>query len=429
MLFASTRFAPARFWSVVRLMRPVALFAAPLLLASVALFAQAPTPAPVPQPAPQPVPAAVPVAIPPAPAASGASWILMDATSGQILAGQNYDAPRAPASLTKVMTSYVVAAELAAGRISKDDQVLISERAWREGGAGTSGSFSGLEVNSRAPFEAVMTGMVVQSGNDASIALAEHIAGTEEAFAQLMNSYAKTLGMTNSHFVNAHGLDAEGQVMSARDMAILSRALITQFPEAYALHSLKEFTWNGITQHNRNGLLWKDPSVDGIKTGHTVKAGYCLAASAKRGDMRLISVVMGIETTNRSDAFRRREGDNLALLNWGFRFYETHALFDPSKALATQPLYKGEAEQIALGVAKPVLVTLSRGRYADLKPQIDVPKQLLAPVAKGQAIGTVRVLLEGKPVAEAPLVAMDAVAEAGFVGRMVDEFRLWWNAD
>ncbi|MCZ8318775.1 MAG: D-alanyl-D-alanine carboxypeptidase family protein [Lysobacteraceae bacterium] len=410
-------------------MRPAVLIAFPLLFAASLALAQAPEPTPVPTPVAAPRPSTAPVAIPPAPRSSGAAWVLMDATSGRILAGENDDVPRAPASLTKVMTSYVVAAELAAGRIRKDDAVLISERAWREGGAGTAGSFSGFEVNSRAPLETVMTGMVVQSGNDASIALAEHVAGTEEAFAQLMNSYAKKLGMTQSNFVNSHGLDAEGQVMSARDMAILSRALVNQFPEAYALHSMKEFTWNGITQHNRNGLLWKDPSVDGIKTGHTSTAGYNLAASAKRGDMRLISVVMGIQTDSRAEAFRLREGDNLALLNWGFRFFETHALFDPAEALATQPLYKGEADTVALGVARPILVTLPRGRYGDLKPQIDVPKQLLAPITKGQAIGTVRVMLDGKPVAEAPLVALSAVPEAGFVGRMVDEFRLWWNAE
>lgn len=404
------------------------LFAASLLLAQDPLPQPTPTPTAVPRPS-VPTPAARPVAIPPAPASQGAAWILMDATSGQVLAGQNIDTPRSPASLTKVMSSYVVAAELAAGRIRKDDAVLISERAWREGGAGTTGSFSGFEVNSRAPLETVMTGMVVQSGNDASIALAEHIAGTEEAFADLMNSYAKKLGMTNSNFVNSHGLDAPGQVISARDMAILARALIRDFPEAYALHSMKEFTWNGITQHNRNGLLWKDPSVDGIKTGHTGTAGFNLAASAQRGDMRLISVVMGIETDSRAEAFRIREGDNLALLNWGFRFYETHALFDPAKALATQPLFKGEAETVELGVARPILVTLPRGRYGDLRPKIDVPKQLLAPIAQGQAIGTVRLVLDGKDVASAPLVALKPVAEAGFFGRLYDEFRIWWNAE
>jgi len=417
-------------------MRHLSLLALPLLIAASLAVAQAPAPQPVPTPAAQPVPrptlptpAARPVAIPPAPASQGAAWILMDATSGQVLAGQNIDTPRSPASLTKVMSSYVVAAELAAGRIRKDDQVLISERAWREGGAGTTGSFSGFEVNSRAPLETVMTGMVVQSGNDASIALAEHIAGTEEAFADLMNSYAKKIGMTNSHFVNSHGLDAPGQVITARDMALLSRALITQFPEAYALHSMKEFTWNGITQHNRNGLLWKDPSVDGIKTGHTSTAGFNLAASAKRGDMRLISAVMGVEADSRSAAFRIREGDNLALLNWGFRFFETHALFGGTQPLATQPLFKGEADTLALGVVAPVLVTLPRGRYNDLQPKIDVPKQIVAPIAKGQAIGTVRVTLDGKEVARAPLVALQPVAEAGFLGRLYDDFRMWWNAE
>lgn len=411
---------------------PTVLPALLAVLLTAPLSAQAPAPQPVPQPVLRPAapaPAATPAAIPPAPASQGAAWVLMDATSGQILAGHEIDTPRAPASLTKVMTSYVVAAELAAGRIKRDDMVLISERAWREGGAATAGSYSGFDVNTRAPFEKVMTGMVVQSGNDASIALAEHVAGTQEAFADLMNRYAKQLGMTNSHFVNAHGLDAEGQVITARDMAILARALIRDFPEAYALHSIKEFTWNGITQHNRNGLLWKDPSVDGIKTGHTSRAGYNLAASAKRGNMRLISVVLGVETSNRADAFRIREGDNLALLNWGFRFYETHALFDPATPLATLPLYKGEADTVALGVAAPLLVTLPRGRYGDLKPVIDVPKQIIAPISEGQTIGTVRVQLDGRTVAEAPLVARQAVAEAGFFGRLYDEFRLWWNAE
>ncbi len=402
------------------------------LLASSLLLAQVPQPQSLPQPQSVPRPSAVParpMAIPPAPASQAAAWILMDATSGKILAGHNIDVPRSPASLTKVMSSYVVAAELAAGRVRKDDAVLISERAWREGGAGTTGSFSGFEVNSRAPLETVMTGMVVQSGNDASIALAEHIAGTEEAFADLMNSYATKLGMTNSRFVNSHGLDAPGQVMTARDMATLSRALITQFPQAYALHAMKEFTWNGITQHNRNGLLWKDSSIDGIKTGHTRSAGFNLAASAKRGNMRLISVVMGVEAGSRAEAFRIRESDNLALLNWGFRFYETHALFDPATTLASQPLFKGKAETVALGVAGPILVTLPRGRYSDLKPQIDVPKQIVAPIAQGQTIGTVRVMLDGSEVASAPLVALKPVAEAGFFGRMVDEALMWWRAE
>jgi D-alanyl-D-alanine carboxypeptidase (penicillin-binding protein 5/6) len=411
-------------------MRPAALIVLPLLLAAATLPAQTPQPVPVPVPVPQAAAAPTgPVAIPPAPASSAAAWILMDVASGRILAGQNYDAPRAPASLTKVMSSYVVAAELAAGRIRRDDTVLISERAWREGGAGTAGSFSGFEVNSRAPLEAVMTGMVVQSGNDASIALAEHVAGSEEAFVQLMNHHARRLGLRNTNFANSHGLDAEGQVMSARDMATLVRALVNHFPEAYALHSIKEFTWNGITQHNRNGLLWRDPSVDGVKTGFTRSAGFNLAASAERDGMRLVSVVMGIDAPTRAESFRLRESDNLALLNWGFRFFESHALFDPATPLATQPVFKGRADELALGVARPLRVTLPRGRYADLRPQIDVPKRILAPVTRDQAIGTVRVLLDGEVVASAPLVALAEVPEAGFIGRMVDEFRLWWNAE
>lgn len=410
-------------------MRPAVLIALPLLLATASLFAQTPVPVPQPQPVPQPVPAPVPVAMPPAPASSAAAWILMDAASGRILAARNEEVPRSPASLSKVMTSYVVAAELAAGRIRLDDAVLISERAWREGGAGTAGSFSGFEVNSRAPLEAVMTGMVVQSGNDASIALAEHIAGSEEAFVQLMNQHAERLGLRQTRFVNSHGLDAEGQVMSARDMATLVRALVKHFPAAYALHSRKEFTWNGITQHNRNGLLWRDASVDGVKTGFTRTAGFNLAASAERDGMRLISVVMGIDAPTRAESFRLRETDNLALLNWGFRFFETHALFDPATALTTQRVFKGETDALPLGVARPLHVTLPRGRYGDLRPQIDVPRHLIAPIARGQAIGTVRVMLDGELVASAPLVALAAVPEAGFVGRMIDEFRLWWNAE
>ena len=194
--------------------------------------------------------------------------------------------------------------------------------------------------------------------------------------------------MTRSHFVNAHGLTAEGHVMTARDIAMLSRALINQFPEHYALYKIKEFTYGGIQQWNRNGLLWKDASVDGLKTGHTSAAGYCLAASAKRGDQRLISVVLGIDTTAASEGFKAREEGNLALLNWGFRFFETHSVYDAGEQVADQPLWRGEAETVALGVAEPLLVTLPRGRYADLQPSMDVPKQLVAPITKGQQIGT-----------------------------------------
>ena len=394
------------------------------LLATVA-FAQTPAPAPV--PAAPAAPAAAPM--PSAPVPQGKAWILMDHTSGQVLAGENIDTPLDPASITKVMTSYVVAAEMAQGKVSKDDMVRISENAWRSGGAGTDGSYSALAVNSQVPLQDVLHGLVIQSGNDAAIALAEHVAGSEAAFVDLMNQYAKTLGMNASHFENAHGLSAPGHVMSARDIAILSRALISHFPEHYALHKIKEFTYGGIQQWNRNGLLWKDASVDGLKTGHTSAAGYCLAASAKRGEQRLVSVVLGVDTNSRNEGFRLREQGNLALLNWGFRHFETHSVYGAGEQVAEHQIWRGAAETVSLGVTEPLLVTVPRGRYGELKPSMDVPKQLSAPVAKGQAIGTLRLSLDGKVVAERPLVALAEVAEGGFFKRMSDDFWLWWESE
>lgn len=393
-------------------------------LVATAAFAQSP--------APQPVPArpAAPVApMPAAPVPQGKAWILMDDISGQVLAGENIDQPLEPASITKVMTSYVVAAEMANGKIKADDRVRISENAWRSGGAGTDGSYSALAVNSEVKLDDVLRGLVIQSGNDAAIALAEHIAGSEAAFVDLMNAYAARIGMRNTHFVNAHGLSAPGHVMTARDIALLARALISQFPEHYALYKIKEFTYNNIQQWNRNGLLWKDASVDGLKTGHTSAAGYCLVASAKRGDQRLISVVLGIDTPSRSEGFKAREEGNLALLNWGFRFFETHAVYEAGARIADQVLWRGAAESVALGVAEPLRVTLPRGRYAELKPSMDVPRQLLAPIRKGQKIGTMRLSLDGKVVAERPLVALADVAEGGFFKRMSDDFWLWWESE
>ena len=368
--------------------------------------------------------------MPDAPVPTGAkAWVLMDHASGQVLAGDNIDTPLDPASLTKVMTSYVVAAEMARGKVKAEDMVRISENAWKSGGAGTDGSYSALAVNSEVKLDDVLHGLVIQSGNDAAIALAEHVAGSEAAFVDLMNRYAAQLGMTNSHFENAHGLTAEGHVMTARDIALLSRALISQFPEHYALYSIKEFTYGGIQQWNRNGLLWKDASVDGLKTGHTAAAGYCLAASAKREDQRLISVVLGIDSSNRSEGFRLREEGNLALLNWGFRFFETHRVYEAGARVADQKLWRGEQDTVALGVEQPLLVTLPRGRYGDLKPTMDVPAELVAPIAKGQAIGTVRLSLDGKVVAERPLIALEAVPEGGFFKRMSDDFWKWWESD
>jgi len=358
--------------------------------------------------------------VPPPPPVVGKAWLLMDYATGQILAGHNVDERVEPASLTKVLTSYVIAAEMKAGKVRPDDQVMMTENAWRKGGAGTDGSFSGFPVNQTAPLVDMEKGMVVQSGNDAAIALAEHVAGSEEAFAALMNAYARKIGMKNSHFVNSHGLSDPDHYSTARDLALLGRALIRDFPEAYAYNAIREFTVGPITQRNRNVLLWRDQSVDGIKTGHHSGAGYCLMASAKRGDQRLISVVMG------STSEAQRANDSLALLNWGFRFFETHVLYDADQPVATQRVWKGKANELRLGVAEPLLVSMPRGRYAHLKPSMDVPKALVAPIAKGQELGRVRVVLDGKVIAESPLVALEDVEKAGFFKRLWHEFLMWW---
>ena len=382
-------------------------------------FAQQPAPAP--KPAAQ-APASDALPVPPPPEVAGTAWIVMDAASGNVLAGENIDQPLEPASITKVMTSYVIAAEMAGGKVSEDDQVMMTEHAWRTGGAGTDGSYSGFEVNKTAPLVQMEKGMVVQSGNDAAIALAQHVAGSVDAFAALMNMYAERIGMRSSHFVNPTGLPAEGHVSSARDLALLGRALIRDFPKAYSYNSIREFTVGPITQPNRNVLLWRDQSVDGIKTGHTSGAGYCLMASAERGDQRLITVVLG------STSEKQRADDSQALLNWGFRFYETHKLYDAGTQVADQKVWKGASDRLQLGVAEPLLVTIPRGRYERLKPMMDVPKTLVAPIAKGQEIGTVKVMLDDKVVAQRPLVALNAVEEGGFFKRLWDEFWMWWES-
>ena len=397
------------------------LFSVVLVSAALAAgsgFAIAQTPAPA---RPAALSDNLPVPDAPAPKVSKA-WLVMDYATGQVLAGENVDTPVEPASITKVMTSYVIAAEMAAGKIKATDQVMMSENAWRSGGAGTDGSYSGFEVNKTAPLEQMEKGMVVQSGNDAAIALAEHVAGSEQAFAQLMNAYAKKIGMKASHFVNPHGLTAEGHVTTAHDLALLGRALIRDFPEAYSYNKIKEFTVGPITQPNRNLLLWRDASVDGIKTGHTSSAGYCLMASAQRGDQRLITVVMGDTSEN------QRAVDSQALLNWGFRFHETHRLYEAGKALASPKVWKGEEDVVQVGVAQPLLVTTARGKYDRLKATMDLPKSLVAPIAKGQKIGTVKVTLDGKLVAQAPLVAVSAVEEGGFFKRLWHELLMWWQS-
>lgn len=405
-------------------MNVTTLLASALLIVAVAASGQTPSDLPTPdQPTPNiPTLPPQPNIVPAPPAVNGTAWLLMDDASGQILAGENIDMRVEPASITKVMTSYVVSAALAAGKITLEDQVPISENAWRGGGGGTDGSTSFLPVNSKVKLEDLLHGMIIQSGNDASIALAEHVAGSEAGFAELMNAHAARLGMTGTHYVNAHGLSAPDHYSTAHDIARLSHALIHDYPREYAVYSQKEFTFNGIRQYNRNSLLWKDGSVDGIKTGHHSGAGYCLAASAVRGEQRLVSVVMG------SSGEKQRADDSAALLNWGFRFFETRRLYDAGQPVTEPVLWKGQTGTLALGLAEPLLLTVPRGRYEDVKAEMDLPRQLIAPFSKGQAVGSLRLSLDGKPLVERPLVVLTDAPEGGFFKRISDGFWLWWES-
>ncbi|WHZ19883.1 MAG: D-alanyl-D-alanine carboxypeptidase [Rhodanobacteraceae bacterium] len=376
---------------------------------------------PQPSAPPKPVPATPQTPTPPAPQPNAAAWVLMDYANGQILAEHDMDARRAPASLTKIMTEYVVNAELAAGKIHLDDKVHISEHAWRAGGAGTDGSTSFLKLNSDVPLKDLLYGMIIQSGNDAAIALAEHVAGSEQAFSDMMNAYAQRLGMDNTHFVNASGYPAPDHYSSAHDVAILSRALIRNFPEQYKISAIKSFEWNGITQHNRNTLLWTDPSVDGIKTGSTKEAGFCLAASALRNGMRLIAVTMGGPDMNAATT-----GDE-ALLNWGFNFYRTHKLYAAGQVLATPRLWKGEANTLELGIAEDASVTIPRGQYDKLQATLEVPQRLIAPFKQGQRVGTLNVTFDGKPLVSEPLVVLKDAPQGGFFKRLWDAILLLFH--
>jgi D-alanyl-D-alanine carboxypeptidase (penicillin-binding protein 5/6) len=298
---------------------------------------------------------------------------------------------------------------------------MISEHAWRAGGAGTDGSTSFLKLNSQVDLKDLLYGMIIQSGNDSAIALAEHTAGSEDTFANLMNAYAKQLGMVNSHFVNASGYPADNHYTTAHDVAILTRALIHDYPDDYAISAIKEFEWNGIKQGNRNTLLWRDPTVDGVKTGHTAEAGFCLDASAKRGDQRMIAIVMG------SSSEKTRADAAMALLNYGFRFFETHKLYEAGKALTSPRLWKGEDNQLPLGVAEDVLVTVKTGDYDKLKATMDIPSTLIAPYKKGQQVGMLHVTEDGQAIEDVPLIALNDVPQGGFFKRLWDAILLWFH--
>ena len=343
---------------------------------------------------------AAPKIIPRAPDIAAKSYILMDYNSSKIIAQKNADMPVAPASITKVMTAFVVFSELEEGNIKLDDLVTVSKKAWK-----TPGSRMFINVNSKVSVEDLIQGMIIQSGNDASVALAEHIAGSEDTFAALMNQHAQELGMKNTHFINSTGLPDKTHKTTARDLAILARALIKRFPQYYKWYSTKDFTYNKIKQSNRNTLLWRDKSVDGMKTGHTEEAGYCLLASAKRNNMRLISVVLGTSSAN------ARAQETQKLLNFGFRFYESHIIYPAQKTLKKIRIYKGSKEQLAVGVANDIAVTIPRGQYKNLKPAMTINTPLEAPVSKGQKLGSVKITLDGKVLASSPLIALEDIPE------------------
>lgn len=366
-----------------------------------------------------------PAVVPDAPKPKTArAWLVMDDATGKILAGQNIDERLEPASLTKVMTAYVIAAELQAGRIQAHDPVKMSVNAWQHGGGAVDGRYSGFEVNKTADLTEMLKGMLVQSSNDVAVALAEHVAGSEPAFAALMNDYAKRLGLENTRFATSHGLSAENHYSTARDLALLGRAFVHDYPNEYAYTKIREFRVGAMNPLlNRNVLLWRDESVDGIKTGDHSRAGYCMLTSAKRGDQRLFAVVL------KAASEEERAVDSLALLNWAFRFHETHRLYQADAVIATHKIWKGETDAVKLGLEQPLLVSTPRGRYGELKPLMDVPKRLIAPIKAGTPIGTVRVVLDGKTVIEAPLVAMESVPEAGFFKRLWHEFLMWWESE
>lgn len=349
--------------------------------------------------------------IPAVPKFVASSYVLMDFASGTVLAEYNSRERVDPASITKIMTAYVVYKALAEGSVHLDDPVLISEMAWR-----SIGSRMFIEIGDRVSLADLLRGMVIQSGNDASIALAEHIAGTEESFASMMNAEAVRLGLEDSNFINATGLSDTRHYTTAYDMALLSRAMIQEFPQEYKRYAKKEFTFNNIKQYNRNRLLWRDDTVDGIKTGYTKAARYCLATSAARGDMRLISVVMG------ADSPRSRMVNSQALLNYGFRYYESHKLYQAGEALTEQRVWKGESKLTQLGLNEDLFVAIPRGQFNNLKATTSIKLDMVAPISQGDQFGTVKITFKGEDIVEKPLIALHTNPQGNLSRRLVDFF-------
>lgn len=357
------------------------------------------------------------VIIPAPPQLAANAYILMDTDTGRVLVEHNADKLLPPASMTKMMTSYIVSSEIDRGAINPDDLVQISVKAWKKGG-----SKMFVREGTRVPVKDLLRGVIIQSGNDASIALAEHLAGSEEAFADVMNQQAELLGMQNTTFKNATGWPEEGHLTTARDLAILGRALIKDYPEHYKLYSEKYFSYNGINQPNRNKLLFTDKTVDGIKTGHTEEAGYGLTSSSKKNGMRLVAVVMG----TRSESARASESQKL--LSYGFRYYHTHKLYQQDDAVNTAKVWKGQAESIDLGVSQDIYLTIPRGSEKSLVATVHVDQVIEAPISKGQELGNIVVTLNDEELLNVPVVALGDVEQAGFFTRMTHSLRLFFNS-
>lgn len=377
-----------------------------LLIAATVLFASAPA-------------LTQPDLIPSPPAVAASAYLLVDADSGEVLIEHNADQRLPPASLTKLMTSYVLSYELDRGQVSNDDMVTISKNAWAQNPIFAGSSLMWIEVGKQVNLHDLHKGIVISSGNDSTVAVAEYLAGSEEAFAGMMNQHAKRLGMTNTHYVNSHGLPDPDHYTSPRDLAILAKAII-QHPDEYALYSQKDFTYNGIKQTNRNGLLWTDPSVDGLKTGHTEEAGYCLVTSAKRDGMRLISVVMGASSQS------ARERETQKLLSYGFRYFETHHLYASGTELTTNKVWKGSADSVALGVKEDVYLTIPRGKSDSLNAQLNVDDTLVAPISGDEEYGELVVTLNGEQQVNVPLVALENVEQGSIFKRLWDSIVLFF---
>ncbi len=385
-----------------KLLLPILLlFVAQFIITSYALASPMPTPHVAPS----------------APAISAETYLLLDLNSGQTIASKNADAQVEPASLTKIMTGFVVMHELEKGNINLDDQVPISKKAWR-----MPGSKMFIEVGTKVSVEDLIKGMVIQSGNDASVALAEHIAGSEEVFAKLMNKYGQSLGMTGTNFVNSTGLPHPDHYTTARDLAIVTKQLISQFPEKYKWYSQKKFTFNGITQYNRNKLLWQDDTVDGLKTGHTSTAGYCLVSSAQRGEMRLINIILG------ANSAQTRVRESQTLLNYGFRFFESHKMYSSMQRLNDARVWEGTRNNVGLGLVDDLYITIPRGQYKNLIIETTVNPNLTAPISHLQPLGELTISLNNQVIATQRVVALAEIAEGSFFKKLMDQLKQLINS-